>query len=220
MADAGFDYERPPEVVDPGADGSRRWGVLDLETAQAVGFHPTADLQAQIDASNAYAEALADGLAEQGPGRKQAYDDALAACGEAALGQLGGPSTVAHSALVGQLSGWANQADIEAEASDGFQASLSVWSTCMQAAGYDDLIDPLMAIDRHYDGEVAGSEEIAAAVADVTCKNEADLWGEWQRAMAAAWAGATGGNEEVLSSYSDVAEQWIRDSQAILDAER
>lgn len=90
------------------------------------------------------------------------------------LVEAGAPPRPANMELLNELTGESYQ---RSESDSRVRDAMSGWSDCMRRAGYDyrSIWEPN---DRDWP-EPAGDEEIAAAVADVECKQEVNLVGIW-----------------------------------------
>jgi hypothetical protein len=89
-----------------------------------------------------------------------------------------------YEAYRGVLATALQEADVQAVASPSFQSALGKWRDCIRNAGLD-ASDPI-DLASQYSASPSNTAATSAAVADVACKANSDLLGEWNLALAAA----------------------------------
>jgi hypothetical protein len=207
VADQGYDYPvlpRPPWV----SQNLRRYGLVDEARAAQYGFGNPPD----NEQTKALLEAQADSTLPQ---------NVFVACITAARKELGTLKVeLDDSSFVYELS---NETWDDSEADSRVQEAFDEWKTCMQEAGYPDAGLPLefstaWITRRAPSTPSAGGDEtveppatpadgeIAAAIADVRCKQEVNLAGIW-------WAVETAYQNRVIEENSER----MRDIDARLD---
>jgi hypothetical protein len=195
----------PVAELPPWVDTDRRWGVGDTETASSFGYHLPSEIPEPNgdSAIDAYLATLAAAEREQFrlaltgpevthaatvriPGTKLSEQVNNAYSPEGCLGladsELSGDRNL-QLALEQSVDRVRSTVDVAATADKDFQKVMKAWSDCFKSKGYVAL-DPVDAATRYYTpGERARSEELAAASADVECKQTTDFSHNWNSAL-------------------------------------
>lgn len=141
---------------------NRRYGVTDAETAETYGYH----LPSTVDGSTPTPEV----------DKKESGSEPRRRCLDEATGTIAGTGPLGNSDLVRRIA-WESY-EHSLRSSDVTEA-LNRWSSCMKAKGYGHATprDAESAFD--LDGAAVTAEEVATAVADVSCKQEVRLVNTW-----------------------------------------
>lgn len=176
----------------------RRYAVADPEVAATYGYHPPVVVDVREEFYAAHTEAELEVLVGAGGclgEASRAYaigDEAGLRAGEELVSEV--QASAWHSTLA------------DARVLEAF----AEWSACMAAAGYD-YAAPMSANDdpRWWESEVAGAEEIAAAVADVACKSSTGLVDVWSGVEAEHQTQVIAANSEELAAYRSLLDQQV-----------
>ncbi|HLT09733.1 MAG TPA: hypothetical protein VK028_02860 [Micromonosporaceae bacterium] len=167
MARHGLDWPISPatEVTEPQHHG--RHGILDPDEVQQYGYHPLP-------------EALDAEVPE--PPLSEAHEQHLETCaGEAqAILREGLPADDHERGTPTLAQELAAEASTRAEGDSRVRAAWDAWSDCMAEYGYD-YQGPWDAINdqRWWQGRGPSDAEIAAATADLDCRQRTNLVGIW-----------------------------------------
>lgn len=191
MARFGVQYEAPAQLYAGASviNHSRRYGLLDLESAQAWGYHggdPAAQRERQAD------RLAEDRAREQSEAVEELLTGPLDPGAELPAGVPdGGCLGEARGTLVngveyneGLVFDLAAQASFLAEQDGRVQGAFGAWSDCMEAAGFA-YQSPWEANNDQWAEEEVTERERAVATADVRCKHETNLVGVWTAVDAA-----------------------------------
>ncbi|WP_079405679.1 hypothetical protein [Streptomyces sp. 3211] len=148
-----------------------RYGIHDIDLAKRRGYKADAAEQAVYDAAvNAGA---VDGTSAMSPDGK-----ALQACRAEARTKLKG-DVVAYSE---EAQGLGNEAFVRSKEDPTVVAAFQAWSSCMKEQGYE-YMQPLDASDDpRFSGPDVTPEEIAAATADIACRDRTQVAKVWWEA--------------------------------------
>ena len=186
----GFDYA--PFVVPatgPNApnQNARRYGAADLATVSQYGYHPAGTRQSVTKTSVP----------------PKMSDVMFSVLGSGAGPHVGLPTPATYNGIAVPKGGCVGEAEnkldtgatdiglsgiVEQINADGFNHALSddrvktvfaAWSACMQADGYNYATPQEAANDSKWHSPQASTTEIAAATADVRCKQKTNVLGVW-----------------------------------------
>ncbi|WP_328871574.1 hypothetical protein OHT76_16420 [Streptomyces sp. NBC_00287] len=185
MKEFGFDY-RPAEPlpdIGPSTLTDLRYGIHDRDVAATYGYKPAGDMRAYQEETRRLMEASALGPEEEAAMTGQREGSAVGAklpeggCGGEAYRRIYG-STDPLSTLAMDLS---NQAYTKAQQAEPVREVFRSWSACMADSGYT-YDEPMDAPnDPAFGAPTATPEEVATALADLTCRDEhkvAEVWFE------------------------------------------
>ena len=211
----GADITPPPLVATNELLTSRRYGLLDLESAGAWGYHggdPAVD-RANVEADGpAAAERLGgltggllfgegvDGVSlPPGAPRDGCLNEARRILAEG--GEMYDPNF---------LFSRANEALIRAERDERVEAAFTAWSACMADAGFS-YAGPWDANnDSQWREDIVTDQERLVATADVTCKLETNLIGIWN-AVDAAY------QERIIERDAELLAEMVEDRRQLID---
>lgn len=196
----------------------RRYAVADPEVAAQHGYHPppTGDVRGEFYAAHTDAEleVLAGVTAEGAPAARDDVPD-------------GGCLGVAARAIAvaSEASLRAGQELVAAVQSDAWHAALAdprvidafaAWSACMARAGYA-YAAPMDANDdpRWWTSDTAGPDEVAAAVADIACKESTGLVPVWSAVEAGHQARFIAAHQGELDAYRALLDQQVSAAHAL-----
>jgi hypothetical protein len=190
----------------------RRYSVVDAEVAARYGYHPptTNDVRREFYESHTAAELeiLVGVTADGSPSARSGVPEG-GCLGEAARAPAGvdGTGLRAGEELVSDVQAGAWHA---AMADPRVVEAFAAWSSCMAAAGFR-YAAPMEANDdpRWWASETAGSEEIATAVADVSCKSSTGLIAVWSAVEAEHQAELIAANQAELDAYRALLDQQV-----------
>lgn len=171
----GFGFQIPDELPEVIAlqGHERTWGIADVDTAHRYGYSGPVDQPPSYGDYFPQSDTFTSIAFGDGPREHDGIPVPEGGCvGEAHRELASGAKPLDELDLGQQLSIEAHQL---AERDSRVQAAYRKWSGCMAGKGYD-YDDPWQANDDpRFEGEGAGEEEIAVAVADVECKTRVAL---------------------------------------------
>ncbi len=100
------------------------------------------------------------------------------------------------------------------------QDALDTWSTCVETRTGQQADTPDELAGRFLDGSYDGSattEEIAVAVADAECQQQADLWTTWYVVVAELTRTRLGGNAGLYDDWTRARVEMVNSARATLD---
>jgi hypothetical protein len=193
----------------------RRYSVVDAEVAATYGYHPptTTDVRREFYEAHTDAELeILVGVTADGSrsGRAGVPEDGC--LGEAARASAGADG----ADRAGLRAGEELVSDVQAGAWHAAMAdprvveAFAAWSSCMAGAGFQ-YAAPMEANDdpRWWVSETAGSDEIATAVADVSCKSSTGLVAVWSAVEAEHQAELIAANQAELDAYRALLDQQV-----------
>ena len=196
MGSYGFDYQIRDLNSPPVSDRlTRRYGITDLQVAQAYGFHvagdgsgEASDVSQPQSQSPAFAMALTGGsgpVPESGPGPSSAPTTINGASvppggclGEARRTLAGTDSSIGNSQIARTIN---TESWVKARADRRVVAAAKDWQACMKARGFS-YRDPIDAgNDAAFANPQPTEREILTAVASVQCSAESKLASIWYK---------------------------------------
>jgi hypothetical protein len=209
MEEKGFTWSVPTRTGNRPRATLRRYGVIEPDVAQSFGYHPPPDPEA-------------DRLLhlQQSTKLTAAEEEALrgkAGCGPAAVRDLGLEDA---SKATAQFNSFGQESYAKSESDDRVVNAAKRWSSCMHDEGfkYD---SPQEAIaDRHWklDDPAVTPREIAAASADVRCKNKSNFVGVWFSVERAYQQKAIGENPDLFASLKQARESQLQSATQVVQA--
>lgn len=209
----GVEYTPPPVHPTTQVLHSRRYGLLDFESARAWGYHggdPTVDRAvAEADAAEAAERdsglvgELLFGPSDTGAGLPPGVPND--GCLNEARRSLAQHNESYDENFLNRL---ANQALALAEQDERVQAAFAAWSACMAEAGFT-YASPWDANNDQWMPEVVTDHERLVATADVSCKHETNLVGIWSAVDAAYQERLIEQNTELLTTMVETRRQLL-----------
>jgi hypothetical protein len=226
MARFGLDWQPQSPAGNIGApDRARRYGLLDLDMASELGYHPpdTDSGDQSTTGEQGAAEENRQITPEQdlvwignGASTYNGLPVPEGGCAGEAQRRLEEDAPVPPEFFVIQLEQQAGQrTDIDSRVQDGW----SEWSNCMHQKGLD-YGDPWKANDDpRWQTDVVTELEIATAVADVQCKHEVNLAGIWYAVEAAYQEQLIEEHSQQLTLVAEYVEVYAANVATVLDGE-
>lgn len=205
-------------------DNSRRYGIVDADTVDRLGYRSPDDGTPHRDdrkpdhgwKPDAREYLVMTGL---GPDGKQPttmpYDPngrrlPAGGCRAQAQRDLAGGQP-ADPALVGRLE---HEAATSAERDSRVQADWRAWSGCMAEQGYQ-YSSPWEPNDKQWGGDTAGPAELATARADVACRRRTNLVGTWLAVERAYQGRLIDANRKALTEVRRRLDQMVQRAGAV-----
>ncbi|MGE5830610.1 MAG: hypothetical protein ACM30G_19920 [Micromonosporaceae bacterium] len=217
----GFDYPVvTPNAASLSSGNARRYLLADPVSAAQRGYHPP---QALIDASKAAQSGptLSPAALSVVSGKGQSSYNGQAVpeggCnGEASRRLVKGlPATPPNLSIVDELSGDSYNRSLQ---HTRLRAGFASWSECMKKSGYSYRTPHDANNDRVFATEIPSPQEIATAVADVSCKEETNLVGIWAAVDQAYQSRSIVKNELKLNEVKQSMNVSLRNAADVLAA--
>jgi len=224
----GVDYKvSPPPYDQPTyADThARRFGIFQLEQAQQYGYNPPPDPDQDANrgkGAGGWNPGPYELLVVVGHGNSSTADKALPVDDQGVTLDEDGCSGWADRTLragapdvddIAVLND-ANASVYDSKKDSRVQAAFHAWSTCMADQGYH-YDDPWQPNNKEWP-EPPDDEEIATAVADVTCKQQTNLVGIWLAVETAYENRAIEQHAEQLRQVKDLLDAELRNANDVL----
>lgn len=230
MARFGVTYSPDPPPGKPTLDldrhNSRRYGLLDLDSARVRGYH--ADFPAgeppvlgpvvrepKTEFSDYHYFLLAGRSRPEFADWELPLDrDGRPLPEEGCNGEASDIVSEGKSPMLGLYNEFGRQSHDLSRADRRVQAAMAEWSACMKRKGYDyaDVFEPN---DREWP-DPPGEAERATAVADVECKIETNLVGIWAAVESAYQTVLIEENAEAFAAQRDFLDTIARNSARVL----
>ena len=196
----------------------RRYAVADPEVAATYGYHPPTTVDVRREFYEAHTDAelevLVGTTADGAPAARAGVPDG------GCLGEAARATAVADEAELraGEelVSGVQADAWHTAMADPRMVDAFAAWSACMGLAGYQ-YVAPMDANDdsRWWGSDVAGADEIAAAVADVACKQSTGLIPVWSAVEAEHQAELIAQHRAELDAYRSLLDDQVLQARSL-----
>jgi hypothetical protein len=214
MAERGFPVDDPlPSEVDDERNRDR-YMLGDPKAASAYGYHPTElpDTRPAAPVSARSAEFL---NAASGKGQSTVNGKSVpkGGCAGEAVRQLNGGGEPDGGKVVSEIRAWSwsrSQQDVRVV------ATFEAWSRCMGAQGYQYRTPQDANDDPAWSSAEVTQREIATAVADVRCKQEAKVIDTWAAVEAAYQNRAIDEQDERLRVVKSELETRVRTATEVL----